>query len=110
MKNIFKWLIGLVAVGVIAGVIVAVVLVFTSNNDKDFPPDFTFGAASSSYQIEGAWDADGKTPNIWDTAVHNNPDMIALRGNGDVAANSYNLYKQDVAEMKKIGVSCSHVI
>ena len=36
----------------------------------DFGPDFTWGVASAAWQIEGAWNTDGKTPSIWDHADH----------------------------------------
>jgi beta-glucosidase/6-phospho-beta-glucosidase/beta-galactosidase len=34
---------------------------------KDFPPDFLWGAASAAYQVEGAWNVDGKGPSVWDS-------------------------------------------
>jgi beta-glucosidase/6-phospho-beta-glucosidase/beta-galactosidase len=71
----------------------------------DFTYDFQFGSATSSYQIEGAWDSDGKVENIWDHAVHNNPEAIFGGDTGDFAADSYRLYKEDVKAMKTIGVS-----
>ncbi|CAN6559638.1 unnamed protein product [Malus baccata var. baccata] len=61
---------------------------------------FVFGAASASYQVEGAWNEDGRGPSIWDTFTHNHPEKITDRSNGDVAIDQYHLYKKDVAIMK----------
>ncbi|KAH7541942.1 hypothetical protein FEM48_Zijuj02G0020800 [Ziziphus jujuba var. spinosa] len=46
-----------------------VVLVHGANSftRDDFPPGFVFGAGSSTYQVEGASNQDGRTPSIWDT-------------------------------------------
>ncbi|XP_069695513.1 myrosinase 1-like [Periplaneta americana] len=70
-----------------------------------FPEDFIFGAATASYQIEGAWNYGGKGPNIWDTTTHKHPEFIKDGSNGDVAANSYFKYKEDVQLLKQIGAN-----
>jgi len=70
---------------------------------KSFPRDFVFGAAASAYQIEGAWDADGKGPSIWDTFVRRRGKI--LNGDtGDTACDHYHRYREDVALMKEIGL------
>lgn len=53
--------------------------------------DFIWSSATSAYQIEGAWDADGKGESIWDVFSHDN--RIANNDTGDVACDSYNKYK-----------------
>ena len=68
-----------------------------------FPQDFAWGVATAAYQIEGAWDADGKGPSIWDTFTHNNRSY--KQQNADIACDSYNKIDEDVALMKKLGVS-----
>lgn len=70
-----------------------------------FPTDFKFGAASASYQIEGAWEEDGKSPNIWDWVTHKKPDFVDDRSNGDVAADSYHMFEKDIQALKDTGVS-----
>ncbi|KAI7815254.1 glycoside hydrolase [Rhyzopertha dominica] len=75
-----------------------------SLNTNKFPDGFLFGSATSSYQIEGAWNTSGKGANIWDTLTHNNPEYIADGSNGDVACDSYTHAVDDVALIKDLGL------
>ncbi|MEI7556393.1 GH1 family beta-glucosidase [Candidatus Chlorohelix sp.] len=68
-----------------------------------FPDDFVWGAATASYQIEGAWDVDGKGLSIWDTFAHA-PGKIKDGSTGDIACNHYFKWREDVSLMKKIGL------
>jgi beta-glucosidase len=70
----------------------------------DFPKDFIWGCATSSYQIEGAWDEDGKGESIWDRFCHT-PDHIRNGDTGDVACDHYHRYREDVALMKELGLN-----
>lgn len=104
MKKSLKWTLIIGGVLVVAGIIVGIVVPLQLNK-KDFPDDFEFGAASSSYQIEGGFNADGKSDSIWDVATRNFPNIIQQRGNGNVAADSYQYYKEDVKAIKNAGVT-----
>ena len=68
-----------------------------------FPKDFVWGCAASAYQVEGAWNEDGKGPSIWDSFTHT-PGKIANGENGDVAVDHYHRYTEDVALMKELGL------
>lgn len=68
-----------------------------------FPKDFLWGAATSSYQVEGAWNADGKGESIWDRWAHT-PGKIKDGKTGDVACDQYHLYKDDVALLKRLNL------
>jgi beta-glucosidase len=69
-----------------------------------FPPDFVWGCATSAYQIEGAAAEDGRGPSIWDTFSHT-PGKVFQGDTGDVADDSYHLYKEDVKLLKSLGVT-----
>lgn len=68
-----------------------------------FPDNFLFGAATSSYQIEGAWNEDGKGESIWDHVCHKT-EMVKNLDTGDIACDHYHRYKEDVQLMKKLGL------
>jgi len=68
-----------------------------------FPADFKFGVSTSSYQVEGAWLADGKGMSIWDAYSHT-PGMIANGDTGDIANEHYYKYKEDFELMAKYGI------
>ncbi|MBB4376907.1 beta-glucosidase [Bradyrhizobium sp. Rc3b] len=102
----FAKLTGLAALGVAAGVRAA-------ENEKSastdrhlpapFPKDFLWGTATSSYQIEGAVDEDGRGKSIWDIFSHI-PGNIEDGSTGDRANEHYHRYKEDVALIKALGV------
>jgi beta-glucosidase len=68
-----------------------------------FPNDFLWGASSAAYQIEGAWNEDGKGPSIWDV-LSKEPGIMKRGENGEVACDHYHRFKEDVALMKEIGL------
>jgi beta-glucosidase len=68
-----------------------------------FPPDFLWGAATAAYQIEGAWDADGKGESIWDRFVCT-PGKIANGDTGAVACAHYARWEEDVGHMAAMGL------
>uniref|UniRef100_A0A0D9W663 Beta-glucosidase n=1 Tax=Leersia perrieri TaxID=77586 RepID=A0A0D9W663_9ORYZ len=78
--------------------------VLTPISRRDFPKGFIFGTSSSSYQFEGAVSEGGRGPSIWDAFTHQYPDRIADISNGDVADDTYHLYKDDVRIMKEMGM------
>ena len=67
-----------------------------------FPKDFIWGVAAGSYQVEGAWNEDGKGESIWDRFVHS-PGNIKDGTTGDISCDFYHRYKEDIALMKKLG-------
>jgi beta-glucosidase len=69
----------------------------------NFPTDFIWGAATSSYQIEGAAYEDGRGVSIWDTFCKT-PGRVANGDTGDVANDHYHRYLEDIALMKELGL------
>ena len=72
-------------------------------NSYQFPNDFIWGTSTSSYQIEGASEADGRLPSVWDT-------FSAIQGrvlNGDtgqIACDHYNCFPEDIKLMTNLGI------
>jgi beta-glucosidase len=75
----------------------------TTDDQLRFPDGFLWGAATAAYQIEGAPDADGKGPSIWDTFSHT-PGKVFHGDTGDVACDSYHRYPEDIALLQRLGV------
>ena len=69
-----------------------------------FPEGFIWGAATASYQIEGAWNEDGKGESVWDKFSHI-PGKIQNGDTGDIACDHYHRYKEDVQIMKELGLN-----
>ncbi len=84
-----------------------------------FPANFVWGAATSSYQIEGAWNADGKGPSVWDAFTHDatpagslgdapgqvfTPQNVYGNHTGDVGPDHYHRFAEDVGLMREIGL------
>ncbi len=69
----------------------------------DFGADFLWGVATAAYQIEGAWDVDGKGVSIWDTFTHGKKN-IKSKENGDVACDFYHRYEQDIQLVKDLNM------
>ncbi len=70
---------------------------------SDFGADFVWGTATSAYQIEGAWNHDGKLPSVWDTFAHK-PRKIKKTENGDTACDSYYRYEEDINLVKAMSM------
>lgn len=69
-----------------------------------FSKDFLWGTATASYQIEGAWNEDGKGPSIWDDLTHDREGFIEDGGTGDVACDHYHRFREDIALMAQMGI------
>ena len=69
----------------------------------EFPKKFLWGSASAAYQVEGAWDEDGKGESIWDRYVKI-PGKTFKESTGEVAVGHYHRYKEDVALMAEAGL------
>jgi beta-glucosidase len=68
-----------------------------------FPLGFVWGAATASYQIEGAWNEDGKGESIWDR-FSRTPGKVRNGDTGDVACDHYHRWADDIALMKGLGL------
>ena len=77
---------------------------FSLPSQPVFPKGFFWGTATASYQIEGAWNEDGKGESIWDRFAHT-PGKIKNGDNGDVACDSYHRWREDIALMQAMNLN-----
>ncbi|MBQ8687995.1 MAG: beta-glucosidase [Ruminococcus sp.] len=68
-----------------------------------FPNHFIWGTASAAYQIEGAYQEDGKGLNIWDAYTQEGA-YVAHGENGNIACDHYHRFREDVRIMREMGV------
>lgn len=68
----------------------------------EFPKNFLWGVATGSYQIEGAWNEDGKSESIWDRMVHT-PGKVLDGTTADVGVDFYHRYPEDLQMMADLG-------
>ncbi|CAG9765666.1 unnamed protein product [Ceutorhynchus assimilis] len=80
--------------------IVLIALLASSYATRKLPENFMLGAASAAYQIEGAWNEDGRGPCIWDSYTEEKG-----LDNGYVAADSYHKWQDDVRNAKLLGLN-----
>ncbi|MEU4232654.1 GH1 family beta-glucosidase [Nonomuraea sp. NPDC026600] len=68
-----------------------------------FPENFLWGTATAAYQVEGAWDEDGRGPSIWDTFSHT-PGLVTNGDTGDLACDHYHRLEEDLDLLAGLGV------
>ncbi|KAI3497081.1 hypothetical protein L1887_39462 [Cichorium endivia] len=71
---------------------------------SDFPPGFLFGAATSAYQVEGAYLTDGKSLSNWDVFCHS-VGCGPNGENGDIADDHYHLFLQDIEMIHSLSLN-----
>jgi beta-glucosidase len=74
-----------------------------TGSSPQFPQGFVWGAATASYQFEGAWNEDGKGESIWDRFSHT-PGKVQDGDTGDVACDHYHRWEADLNMMKELGL------
>lgn len=73
------------------------------HHGAQFPPDFLWGIATAAFQVEGAWNEDGKGESIWDRFTHT---QGKIRGGAtaDIACDDYHRFREDVALVKQLNL------
>lgn len=74
-----------------------------ASSPQEFPRDWWWGAATASYQVEGAAAEDGRKPSVWDT-FSKTPGRVRDSQSGDVACDHYHRFQEDVKLMAELGI------
>jgi beta-glucosidase len=100
-----KTLLASIAAGVAPQLLNAMKLpTYTSLSKNDFGRNFIWGTATAAYQIEGAWNIDGKGPSVWDEFTHTKKKKIKTGENGDTACDFYHKYESDIELMRSMNI------
>ncbi|MEI9979026.1 MAG: GH1 family beta-glucosidase [Edaphobacter sp.] len=75
----------------------------STSGQATFPKGFLWGSATASYQVEGAWNVDGRGESIWDRFSHT-PGNVKGGWTGDVACDAYHRFPEDLAIMKQMNL------
>jgi beta-glucosidase len=74
-----------------------------ATNNGSFPPDFSWGAATASYQIEGAAHEAGRGESVWDRFCAT-PGKVRNGDSGEIACDFFHRYRGDVGLMRELGL------
>jgi beta-glucosidase len=74
-----------------------------SDQAHDFPPDFVWGTATASYQVEGASNEDGRGESVWDRFCAT-PGKVRNGDTGAIACDFYHRYRDDIVLMRELGI------
>lgn len=74
----------------------------SSHFSQDSP--FLWGSATASYQVEGAYQEDGRGMTVWDIYSHT-PGKVANNDNGDIATDHYHRYREDIQLLQNMGIN-----
>lgn len=77
---------------------------FDPSSPVSFPANFFWGVTTAAYQIEGAWNEDGKGESVWDRFTHT-PGKIKNGDTGDTACDSYHRWRDDIALMRAMNLN-----
>jgi beta-glucosidase len=77
---------------------------FDTSSAATFPSGFFWGTATAAYQIEGAWNEDGKGESVWDRFAHT-PNKIKNGDTGDEACDSYHRWREDIGLMRAMNLN-----
>jgi len=74
-----------------------------SITEREFGPDFRWGVSTAAYQIEGAWDIDGKGKSVWDVFSNTKGRTFNMQ-TGNIACDFYHRYEDDIALMARMSI------